>query len=176
MSNELMSGFFITHNSSLITAFMEFSVNNKAKLDEILMRYPTKQAALLPALWLAQKQFGYLSLETLEYVAGLLDISPAHVYGVATFYTMFHLKPVGRHHLQVCRTLSCALMGSENILNHLKRKLNIGENEMTPDGKYSLCTVECLASCGTGPAMMVNEKYHEGLTTKKVDEILAGLK
>ena len=154
----------------------EFTPENKKKLDEILTHYPTKKAALLPALWLAQGQFSYLSLETMEYVAGLLDVSPAHVYSVATFYTMFHLKPVGKHHLQVCRTLSCALMGSDNILEHLKKKLKIQENEVTPDGKFSLCTVECLASCGTGPAMMVNEKYHEGLNPKKVDDILANLK
>lgn len=153
-----------------------FTPENKKKLDEILTHYPTKQAALLPALWLAQEQFGYLSLETMKYVAELLEISPAHVYSVATFYTMFHLKPVGKHHLQVCRTLSCALMGSDNIVEHLKKKLKIQDNEVTPDGKFSLCQVECLASCGTGPAMMVNEKYYEALTPKKVDEILATLK
>ncbi|MBI4411639.1 MAG: NAD(P)H-dependent oxidoreductase subunit E [Deltaproteobacteria bacterium] len=155
---------------------MEFSPENKKKLAEILSRYPTKQAALLPTLWLAQGEFGFISQETMEYVAGLLDISPAHVYGVVTFYTMFHRKPPGKYNLQVCRTLSCALRGSESLLDHLKKKLGIGENETTPDGKFSLCTVECLASCGTAPAMMVNQKYFENLDASKVDEILNGLK
>ena len=155
---------------------VEFNSENKQRLTEILTRYPTKQAALLPTLWLAQEQFGFISPEAMEYVAGLLDISPAHVYGVVTFYTMFHQKPVGKYNLQVCRTLSCALRGGESLLDHLKKKLGIRENETTLDGKFSLCTVECLASCGTAPAMMVNEKYYEGLDAKKVDEILASLK
>lgn len=146
------------------------------KMEEILTHYPTRQAALLPALWLAQDQFGHLSSETLEYVAGLLGLSPAHVYGVTTFYTMFHLKPVGKHHIQLCRTLSCALRGSENILEYVKGKLRIGEGQVTPDGKFSLCTVECLASCGTAPTMMINRTYYENLTSKKVDEILENLK
>lgn len=154
-----------------------FTPENKKKFDEYLTRYPTKQAALLPALWLAQDQFGSLSMEALEYVAGLLDLSPVHVYSVATFYTMFHVdKKPGKHHLQVCRTLSCALMGSENIIDHLKKKLKIEEGEVTPDEKFSLCTVECLASCGTGPMMMVNEAYHENLTPEKIDKIVDSLK
>ncbi|MBI2339270.1 MAG: NADH-quinone oxidoreductase subunit NuoE [Deltaproteobacteria bacterium] len=155
---------------------VEFSAENKKRLEEILSHYPTKQAALLPTLWLAQEQFGHISRETMEYVAGLLDVSPAHVYGVVTFYTMFRQKPGGKYHLQVCRTLSCALVGAESLLEHLKKKIGIAENETTPDGRFSLCTVECLASCGTGPAMMVNEKYYENLDPKKIDEILAGLK
>lgn len=151
---------------------MEFTPENRKKVDEILKRYPTKRAALLPVLWLAQDQFGHLSHDVQAYVAGLLDVSPAHVYGVVTFYTMFHQKPVGRLHIQLCRTLSCALMGSENLLEHIKGKLGIGENETTRDGRFSLCTVECLASCGTGPAIMINEKYFENVTPKKFDEIV----
>lgn len=153
---------------------MKFTSENQKKFDELLTHYPTKQAALLPVLWLVQDQEGYISGEAMEYVAGLLDVSPAHVYGVVTFYTMYHQKPVGKYHLQVCRTLSCALAGSETILEHLKKKLKIEENQTT--GKFSLCTVECLASCGTGPAMMVNEKYYENLTVEKVDKILGELK
>ena len=153
-----------------------FTEQNKKKFAEILACYPNKKAALLPILWLVQEQEGFISKEAMEAVAGLLDISPVHVYSVVTFYTMFHQKPVGKYHLQVCRTLSCALMGSENILDHLKGKLRIEEGQTTKDGKFSLCTVECLASCGTGPAMMINEKYHESLNPKKVDEILATLK
>lgn len=154
----------------------EFSPDNKIKLQEILTRYPTKQAALLPALWLAQGQFGFISQETMEYIAGLLGISPVHVFSVVTFYTMFHRQPVGRHHIQVCRTLSCALMGAEGISEHVKRRLKLKEAEVSADGKFSFCTVECLASCGTAPTMMVNKTYYENLTPGKVDEILDGLK
>ncbi len=155
---------------------IEFSTQTKKKLEECLTHYPTRQAALLPTLWLAQEEFGTVTLEVMEYVAGLLDISPAHVYSVATFYTMFHLKPVGKYHLQVCRTLSCALMGGERILDHLKKRLGIEEGEVTPNGKFSLCAVECLASCGTAPAMMINEKYYENLDVQKVEKILDELK
>lgn len=155
---------------------MEFSSENKKKFEEILGHYPTKQAALLPTLWLVQEEFGYISEEAMKYVAGLLDLSPAHVYGVTTFYTMFHLKPPGKYSIQVCRTISCALVGSETILEYIKRKLGIDENEATSDGRFSLCTVECLGSCGTGPMMMVNEKYYENLTAEKVDRILEQLK
>ena len=106
---------------------MSFTFNEKnlKEFDAVLKRYPTKQAVLLPALWLAQKQQGYLPLDAQEYVAQLLDLSPVHVYGVATFYTMFKTKPVGKYHLQLCRTLSCALVGAENILNHLKEKISL---------------------------------------------------
>lgn len=155
---------------------MEFNPENQKKFQEILTRYPAKQAAILPTLWLAQDQFSTITLEVMEYIAKLLEISPAHVYGVATFYTMFHLKPVGRHHIQVCRTLSCALMGAEGIVDYLKKKLKLEEGGVTPDGRFSLTTVECLASCGTAPAMMINEKYYENLNPKKIDEILSGLK
>lgn len=155
---------------------MEFSAENKKKFEEILTHYPTKQAALLPTLWMAQEEFGYISQDAMEYVASLLDLSPAHVYGVTTFYTMFHLKPPGKYNIQVCRTLSCALVGFETILEYIKRRLGVDENETTSDGKFSLCTVECLGSCGTGPMMMVNEKYYENLTAEKVDRILESLK
>lgn len=155
---------------------MEFTSDNKKKVAEILTRYPNKRAALLPVLWVAQDQFGHLSHEVQNYVAGLLDVPPAHVYGVVTFYTMFHQKPVGRFHIQLCRTLSCALMGAENLLEHIRRKLGIGENETTRDGRFSLCTVECLASCGTGPAIMINEKYFENVTPQRFDNILEDLK
>lgn len=155
---------------------MELTPENRKKFDEFLTHYPTKQAAILPTLWLCQEQFKVLTLDVLEYVAQLLSLSPVHVYSVATFYTMFNLKPVGRHHLQVCRTLSCALLGAEKIVDHLKKRLGIEEGQITPDGKFSLCTVECLASCGTAPMMMINEKYYENLDNQKLDQILAELK
>ncbi|MBI2081939.1 MAG: NADH-quinone oxidoreductase subunit NuoE [Deltaproteobacteria bacterium] len=153
-----------------------FTEKSEQKIQEALSHYPTRQAALLPVFWIAQEQFGWISQEVMELIAARLDLSPAHVYGVATFYTMLYKKPVGEYHLQVCRTLPCALMGSDSIIGHLKKRLGIEDGETTEDKKFTLTTVECLASCGTGPAMMVNEKYYEGLTAEKVDQILEKLK
>lgn len=155
---------------------MKFSEQSEQKIQEALARYPTRQAALLPVFWIAQEEFGWISKEVMELIAQRLDLSPAHVYGVATFYTMILKEPVGKYHLQVCRTLPCALMGCDSIIGHLKEKLGIAEGKTTPDKRFTLTTVECLASCGTGPAMMVNEKYYENLTVEKIDKILEGLK
>jgi NADH-quinone oxidoreductase subunit E len=154
----------------------KFSDQSASAIRDILKRYPTKQAALLPVLWVAQAQFGWISEEVMQLVAQTLDISPAHVYGVVTFYTMYQRQPVGKYHLQLCRTLSCAMMGGEALLGHLKEKLKIEEGGTTPDGKFTLSLVECLASCGTAPAMRVNETYHENLTVEKVDQVLEKLK
>lgn len=154
----------------------QFTSENKQKFESLLTKYPTKQAALLPTLWLAQKQNGHLSLDVQEYVANLLSLSPVHVRGVVSFYTMYKEQPVGKYHLQVCRTLSCALMGCESIVRHLEDTHKIKSNEVTPDGLFSLEQVECLASCGTGPVMQVNESYFENLNTDKVDQLIKKLK
>ncbi|MFO1518133.1 MAG: NADH-quinone oxidoreductase subunit NuoE [bacterium] len=154
---------------------IEFTPDNKKKLEETLTRYPTKRAALLPTLWIAQQQFGWISQEVMEYVGKLLDLPPIKVYEVVTFYTMFQQKPVGKYHFQVCRTLSCELCGKGEILNHLKKKLNIGVGETTPDGRFSLVEVECLGSCGTAPMLQLNDDFHENLTVERIDEILKGL-
>ncbi len=155
---------------------MQFSEQTKKKLDEILTHYPNKRAALLPTLWLAQKQFGWISQKVMEYVGQLLDLPPIKVYEVVTFYTMYNQKPVGKYHIQLCRTLSCELCGKGEILSHLKSKLGIKVGETTADGKYTLSEVECLGSCGTAPMMQLNEDYHENLTPAKVDEIFNALK
>ncbi len=154
---------------------VEFSKESKDHFAEILTRYPNKRAAIMPTLWLAQKDFGYLSPETLTYVAGLLDLSPAFVASVASFYTMYYKKPMGRHHVQVCTNLSCALVGSDDILACVKQKLGISTGETTADGKFSLDEVECLASCGTGPMMQIDDDYWEGLTAEKTLEIIERL-
>lgn len=153
----------------------EFTPENQQELENLLTKYPTKQAALLPTLWLAQKQNGYISLEIQEYIAKILGLSPVHVHGVVTFYSMYKQKPSGRFHLQVCRTLSCALTGCEKIIQHLDNKYQLKQGDVTKDGKFSLELVECLASCGTGPMMMVNETYFENLTTQKVDQLIEKL-
>ena len=153
----------------------QWTQENRKEIEDILTRYPTKQAALLPVLHVAQKEFGWISSEAMELVAQELNLSTAHVYGVVTFYTMYNRQPVGKYHLQVCRTLSCAMMGSQKIVDYLKKKLGIELRETTPDKKFTLSEVECLASCGTAPAMMVNEKYFENLTEEEMDKILASL-
>ena len=135
----------------------EFTEENNKELEKILSRYPNTQAALLPVLWLAQNQHGYLPLEVQRAVAEIIEVTPAHVYGVVSFYTMFKDKPVGKYHLGVCRTLSCALNGSDNVIQHVKKRLGIKDGEVTANGQFSFEEMECLASCGTAPMMMVNE-------------------
>ena len=155
---------------------VKFSEESLKRFDEIVGRYPKKEAAMLPVLYLAQKEFGYLSSEAIEYVAGIMDVPVARVYGVVTFYTMLNMKPIGRHHIQICRTLPCALAGAERIAAAIRAKLRIGVGETTTDGKFTLSEVECLASCGTGPMMQVNDDYYEDLTENRIAEILENLK
>ena len=144
-------------------------------LETLGKRYPDPQALVLPALWKVQDQEGFIPLEGIEAVAELTGRSRAEVYGVATFYTMFHLQPVGTHHIQVCKTLSCALNGQGSILDHLKEHLGIDVGETTPDGRFTLTQVECLGSCGSGPVMQINETLYEHLTVGSVDDILKEL-
>jgi NADH-quinone oxidoreductase subunit E len=151
------------------------SADRDRELDEILTRYPTKMAACIPALHLCQAQEGWISDEVITWVAHRLDLPPAHVKGVVTFYTLFNQKPVGKHQVWVCRTLPCALRGADSILHHCEKKLGIHEGETTADGKVTLRTAECLASCGTAPMIQVDQDYFENLTTEKVDEILGRL-
>lgn len=144
-------------------------------VDAIVGRYPVPKAALLPVLWEVQKRAGYVPLEAEAWVAGRLGVSPAHVHGCVTFYTMFKQRPSGRHHIQVCTTLSCMLRGSDELLAHLERKLGIRVGETTPDGKFSLVRVECLGSCGTAPMLQLNDDYYEDLSVEKVDRLLESL-
>ena len=155
---------------------LEFSQKALKKFQETVSRYPKKEAAMLPVLYLAQREFGCLSPEAIAYVARLMDQSPAQVYGVVTFYTMLNMKPVGKYHIQVCRTLPCALVGAEKVTALVRSKLGIQVGETTPDGKFTLSEVECLASCGTGPMMQINDDYYENLSEAKIGEILKSLK
>ena len=143
---------------------------------EALSHYPNKRSAVLPVLWIAQREWGWLPTAALKLVAESVGLPEAEVYGIATFYTMFNMKPVGRHHLQVCMTLSCSLMGADRLFKHLENKLGVGHGETTPDGRFTLRRVECLAACGGGPCMQVNFDYHENLDEKKTDALLETLK
>ena len=153
---------------------MAFSLNpeRRDELDSILSRYPNKMAACIPVLHLAQDQLGWVSEDVVTWVAETLELPAAHVFGVATFYHLFNQQPVGEHQVWVCRTLSCALNGADDILAHCERRLGIHQGETTPDGKVTLRTAECLASCGSGPMMQVDREYHENLSTADVDVIL----
>jgi NADH-quinone oxidoreductase E subunit len=153
-----------------------FTQENLDKIDRLKKLYPTSKALTLPALWIAQEQFGWISPQTMKYIAGLLDQPLHHVYGVATFYTMFNTKPVGKYHLQICRNVSCQLMGSEKITDYICKKLAIKVGETNSDGRFTLSEVECLGSCGTAPMMQVNDDYFENLTTDKIDKILDELR
>ncbi len=142
------------------------------KIEEYLRHYPTKQAALLPVLWLCQERWGWLSAGVLRAVAKRLELAPAFVEGVVTFYTMYQTAPPGRYLLQVCTTLSCALCGASGLLERLKEKLGIDFGETTPDGRFTLLGVQCLGACGEAPVIQVNNDYYTETTTEKLDQLL----
>lgn len=144
-------------------------------IDALLTRFPHKGSALLPMLYLIQDEQGYVPEESMVYVAGKLSVSPAFVAGVVTFYTMYHRRPVGRHHVQVCRTLPCALRGSRKIVDHLKARLGIDVGETTPDGRFSLVEVECLGACDTAPMCQINDQDYFHLDPQKLDALLKTL-
>ena len=158
---------------------LQFSEQTQALVQRIIKRYPEgkQTSALIPVLHLAQAEFGgWLSAETMEYVASILSIKPIEVFEVASFYSMFNLKPVGKCLIEVCRTSSCWLLGAEDIVNHLEKQLGIKVGETTADGMFTIKTVECLGSCGTAPMLMVGADFHENLTLEKVDELVLKLK
>ena len=148
----------------------------KDEIEQIISQYPVRRSALLPLLNLAQREEGYVSETAMKEIARILRLTPPQVYEVVTFYTLLSLKPIGKFHIQVCRSLMCALVGSDTLLDWLQARLGIRPGETTPDRLFTLSTVECLASCGTGPMMQINDDYYERLTEEKVDRILADLK
>lgn len=152
--------------------FSEIAMNT---VQIIISHYPPEKikSALLPVLHVAQAEFGgWLSPETMDYVASVLKIKPIEVFEVASFYTMYNLKPVGKCVLEVCQTSSCWLMGAEDIVKYIEKKLNIKVGETTKDGMFTLKTAECLGSCGTSPMLQCGASYHENLTYEKVDNLL----
>lgn len=154
---------------------LKFSSESLAVIEKIIARYPEgkHKSALIPVLHIAQAEFdGWLSPETMNAVAAILKLQPVEVYEVASFYTMFNLKPVGKCLIEVCRTSSCWLRGANEIVEHIEKKLNIKDGETTADGMFTLKTVECLGSCGTAPMMMIGAQFHENLSYEKVDTIL----
>jgi NADH-quinone oxidoreductase subunit E len=148
------------------------SPDREKQVEDILARYPNAQAATIPVLHLCQEQNGWISEAVILYVAQRLALPSAHVKGVVTFYTLFNKEPVGKHQVWVCRTLSCALKGSDAVLAHCEKRLGVHAGETTKDGKITLRTAECLAACGQAPMMQVDRDFHENLTLKEVDRIL----
>lgn len=149
------------------------SEESKSEIQRIRDEYPDPQSALLPALYLAQRDYGgWLPQEAFDEVAHAMDLPATQVAAAASFYTMLNQKPVGRHVVQVCTNISCSLLGAEHLLQYVGRKLGIEPGETTPDGKFTLLEVECLGSCGTAPMMQVDDAYHENLTEDKIDRIL----
>jgi NADH-quinone oxidoreductase E subunit len=148
------------------------SAEHQREMQLIFSRYPNKLAACIPLLHLCQDQSGWISAEVIQFVAEQCETSTAHVTGVATFYSLLRTEASGRHQIWVCRTLSCALAGAESILQHCEKRLGVRVGETTKDGAITLRTAECLAACGNGPMMQVDDTYYENLTLEKVDKIL----
>lgn len=164
-----------TEEKMIETKEIRFSAERAAEAEQIIRRYPEgkQKSALLPLLHIAQAEFdNWLSPEVMDYVAGLLDIEPIEVYEVASFYTMFNLRPVGKYVLEICRTGPCCLVGAEKVQAHIEDRLGIKPGETTGDGLFTLKPVECLAACGFGPVMQVGADYYEKLTPEKTDELL----
>lgn len=156
---------------------LSFSAKAEERFARLLTRYPTKQAALLPTLWIAQEEWGWISREAVDYVAARLGLSSAFVWGVVTFYTMYNRAPVGKHLIQVCTSISCHLNGAEEVFHECRKKLgDLKPGQTSADGRFTVVEVECLAQCDKAPAVMVNGDDHERITLDKLDAFLAELK
>jgi NADH-quinone oxidoreductase E subunit len=156
-------------------ARVEFDATLEGRIAELLTRYPTRRAALLPVLWLCQERYGWISPGVIEAVAGRLGESPAFVEGVVTFYTMYYTRPPARYVLQVCETLSCAVCGGRELVEHLEHRLAIKPGQKTADGLFQLVGVQCLGACGGAPVIQINDDYYENLTPAGLDAVLDGL-
>jgi len=149
-----------------------FSEEREARFQEIVRRYPTAESAIMPTLWLCQDEWGWLRPGMPEWVAHRLGVSLTRVYELITFYTMYYTEDPGRHNLQVCRNVSCHLMGAPRLVDHLRKRLGIEVGQTSPDGRWRLEVVECLGACGYGPMMQVGKRYYEHLTPEKVDALI----
>lgn len=151
---------------------LQLSTEALAEIDRHIAKYPAKRAALMPALKVAEREFGWLSDDAMACVAEVLDLTKAEVFGVATYYTMYRLRPMGRHIIQFCDNISCLLVTAEKLLHYFHKKIGIHPGETTPDNRFSLVTMDCIGACGTAPAMLVNRDFYDNLTEKRIDEIL----
>lgn len=154
---------------------VSFSDVELQHIEQLKARYPESKAAIMPVLWMAQQKWGWLSEDVMRLVGDVLELPYAHVKGVATFYTMYFKKPMGRHHVQVCTNVSCMLRGGEQLLQHVMQRLNVRNNEATADGLFSLEEVECMGACGGAPMVAINETFYESITTEELDRLLASI-
>lgn len=158
------------------TGKFAFSSEALKRFEELRTHYPNNEAALIPTLHLAQEQSGWVSDEVIEYVAGLLDLPPAHVKGVVTFYSMLYKKPVGKHMIWACCTLPCALRGGLDVVGYLESKLGIKSGQTTEDGRFTLLRQECLAACDRAPVLQVDGDYYFEMTPDKIDDLIERLR
>lgn len=149
-----------------------FTAEELQRIEQLKARYPESKAAIMPVLWMAQQKWGWLSEEVMRHIGDVMNLPYAHVKGVATFYTMYFKKPMGRHHVQVCTNVSCMLRGGEALLDHVMQRLGIGNNEATSDGKFSIEEVECMGACGGAPMIAINETFYENATIEELDRLL----
>ncbi|MCZ8344205.1 MAG: NAD(P)H-dependent oxidoreductase subunit E [Leptospira sp.] len=156
----------------------QFSEHSEKRFQKLVPQFPNKRSLILPCLFLLQSDRGFVDQEGMQYIAERIGspVSLAHVYGVATFYTMYNKKPVGKFHIQICANISCYLAGSDRITEHVCSKLGIQAGETTPDNEYTVDEVQCLGACGFGPVAQINDSYYEELTPEKLDQILESLK
>lgn len=155
---------------------LAFTPENMKRYEEVLTHYPTRQAALIPALHIAQEQWGWVSDEVIDYVADLMELPAAHIKGVVSFYTMLYKKPVGKHMIWSCCTLPCALRGALNTTGYLEKKLGIRSGETTEDGRFTLMKMECLAACDRAPVLQVDGEYYYEMTPDKINDLLDKLR
>jgi NADH-quinone oxidoreductase E subunit len=149
---------------------------NLRKAEEIRKRYPASQAALLPILWIAQEQEGWISEATMRYIGELLDLPYGHILGVVTFYSMYNSKKLGKYHIEVCTNISCMLRGSDKILETIEHRCGAKPGQTSADGKWTISEVECMGACGGAPMLSIGEEYYENLTPEKTEKILSSLK
>jgi NADH-quinone oxidoreductase subunit E len=167
---------FVSYESFLGSKPTPITREMTSKLKDYVNKYPSKKSAVMPGLYLAQEHFGWICKEAITWVSSELSVPPAHVESVATFYTMYYKRPVGKYHIQLCRTLSCMLCGAKKLAEHLKETLKVGPAEVTSDGMWSWEEVECLGSCGSAPMVQINDVFFEFLTPESLDALMTKIK
>ena len=153
----------------------QFDTDRNAMFEKLVVRYPTRESMILPSLWLVQEQEGWVSQEAIAYIADRIGTFASKVFEAATFYTMYHLRPMGRYHICICRTLSCWLRGKQEIIDYLRGELGLAPGEISNDGRFSLEEVECLGHCGTAPVVQINGEFYENMDVDKLKSLLATL-
>ncbi len=172
MSEQLTTNTQLPHEAKVWQEVAVFSPEVEAEIDGHLRKYPVKRSAILPLMFIVQRERGYLDTPGVAYLADRLGVRITDIWEVATFYSMINTRPVGKYHIQVCKTLSCKIMGAGGITQRCSEKLGIKPGETSPDGRFTLSEVECLGSCGTAPMFQIGFDYYEDLTPEKVDDIL----